>query len=882
MNLCQAAIIAAILTVLLILSPLLCAAEETYSGAAELINCRFDEAWDENYDGWPDAWQRRVDETYPGYVDIKIEPDENATSGRSLTVKLDGGSAYFRSPDVPVSPLYSYLLVVRAQCEGIEHADAAIGIVWQDKDGAPVGSPTRISLANSAESQDIRIGPVSPPEPSAEKAAVFVQIDRGKQIDLGGLVVVEEVHLVRLPQVVLSPEKPLGLFTDPREVAIRCRMTGVSRSSPAIHFELRSVEGEIVDEGSPDAKDIVVRESPIELPAGAQGDPSEPREIDYQVEALWKPKYVEYGFYRVHATLIADGAEGERRTTSIAVLRPFSRPAKGIFGWSVASIGDPHSTDDWAQLLTQMGIHWAKFPVWYDAAQSHVGDELVQFTERLAAFGIEVVGVVDRAPSVEGGSARLLEAGSIADIFALDSSYWLPLLDPVMTRLSLRIRWWQFGSDRDTSLVGYPELPALIETVRQQLYRFGQKVNVGIPWKWMAAPPEQDELPWQFIQWSADPPLTGSELAANLRDGPEEMVNRWVLVDPLPRNTYSLSTRVADLIQQMLAARLGNADAAFLPHPIDSSRGVLDDDGAPDEMLLPFRTTAMLLADAQHIGSMRLPSNSENRVFRKPDQSLLMVVWSDGPATEELFLGENIVQIDPWGRDIPFDSQADRQAIRVSDVPSFVLGLNELATTIRISAAFEHERLPSVFGRPHDNALVFVNSLPQGIGGEVTPVGSTGWAFAPDRLAFKAAAGAPVRIPFQLAPRSDASSGRQEVRLDFEIQAAQRYKFSVWKHFDIGLGDIEIEISTVLHKDGTLVVEQRTQNHTDQLVDFKCLLYAQNRRRQRNHIFRLGRGQDLQHYRFSNAEDLIGTELWLRCEEIGGQRVFNYRHVVER
>ena len=77
-------------------------------------------------------------------------------------------------------------------------------------------------------------------------------------------------------------------------------------------------------------------------------------------------------------------------------------------------------------------------------------------------------------------------------------------------------------------------------------------------------------------------------------------------------------------------------------------------------------------------------------------------------------------------------------------------------------------------------------------------------------------------------------------------------------------------------------MEQRTLNHTDDLVDFKCFLYAQNRRRQRNHIFRLGRGQDLQKYRFTDAEDLIGTELWLRCEEIGGPRVLNFRYVVEQ
>src|SRR5687768_4613449 len=97
----------AILTVLVILSPSLEAEEEKYSGAAELITCRFDEEWDKNHDLWPDGWQRRVDESYPAYVRIKIDGGidggQASDTGRRFVVTLDGGSAYFQSPSVPVS-----------------------------------------------------------------------------------------------------------------------------------------------------------------------------------------------------------------------------------------------------------------------------------------------------------------------------------------------------------------------------------------------------------------------------------------------------------------------------------------------------------------------------------------------------------------------------------------------------------------------------------------------------------------------------------------------------------------------------------------------------------------------------------------------------------
>ena len=872
-----ARLITGLVATAVILSPSRGNSKDRYPVSSAILSCQFDEPWDRNYDGWPDGWQRTIDATYPGYVTTEIREDATAHGNRSLNVNLNGGSAYFHSPVLSVSSLFSYVLSARVKVERVEHARVTVGIEWQTAQGAAVGEPLQVHVPRSAQWHEARVGPVSPTDPRAEQAIVYVKVERGSQIDLRGAVAISDVRVYRLPQVVLRPEQPLGIFHNPSDVAVRCRLTGIS-TKPKVRFELRSVEGGLIDEEP--AK--IVELTPIPSSKNDPASPADAATIEYQGEVVWRPKNAGYGFYRVHATLVGERSEGERRSTTLVVLRPMTRPVGGVFGWSLASVTDPLTTDDWARFLTQMGIHWVKFPVWYNASERDLGDELVHFTERLATFGIEVVGVVDRPPEMVDSMTKLAAAASAAEVFSLDPSHWLPSLDPIMTRLSLRIRWWQFGSDRDTSFVGYPNLPSLIRGIRRQLYRFGQNVRVGVPWKWMSELPQYDPAPWEFVQWSADPTLTGAELAANLASPPPKDAHRWVLIDPAPRDTYSLSARVADLIHQMAAAHIGGADAAFLPYPVDSSRGVLDDAGAPDELLLPFRTTATLLADAHYIGSMRLPSGSRNRVFRKPDGLVFMMVWNGGHAAETLFLGEDIQHFDPWGRDIPVGEDGVDQTITVTDLPSFVLGLNEAVATIRIGAAFEQTSMPSIFGRPHPNVLTFTNAFPQGVAGTIKPTSSTAWEFGPDRLTFKAAAGAEVRIPFEIRPLPNASSGRQEVRLDFEIQSARSYTFSVWRTIDVGLGEIDIEISTIFDSDGTLVVEQRTLNHTDQLVDFKCLLYAQDRRRQRNHIYRLGRGQDLQYYRFPNAQDLIGTDLWLRAEEVGGPRVLNYRFRVER
>lgn len=79
---------------------------------------------------------------------------------------------------------------------------------------------------------------------------------------------------------------------------------------------------------------------------------------------------------------------------------------------------------------------WRSCPVWYDPAEPRRGDDLVVLTEKLAAADIEeTVGVIDHPPAGAEFARRLSPDAAIADVFAVDSSAWLPLLDPVLTRL---------------------------------------------------------------------------------------------------------------------------------------------------------------------------------------------------------------------------------------------------------------------------------------------------------------------------------------------------------------------------------------------------------------------------------------------------------------
>ncbi|MCA9259910.1 MAG: hypothetical protein KDA61_11950, partial [Planctomycetales bacterium] len=336
------------------------------------------------------------------------------------------------------------------------------------------------------------------------------------------------------------------------------------------------------------------------------------------------------------------------------------------------------------------------------------------------------------------------------------------------------------------------------------------------------------------------------------------------------------------------------ADAIFTTHPYDDQRGLMSDSGTPGDLLLPWRTTASLLGGAKFVGSIQLPHGSKNRLFQRPNAEMLMVVWSDHRTREIIYLGDKVSIVDVWGRTRIPRRSGSRQMVDVDRLPVFVRGLNPHVARLRMSVKFDELHIPSVFGKPHSNQIQFHNEFPQGVGGTLSIKAPDGWQISPDRIDLKMAADDHIRKQFEVSLPFDANSGLVPIRIDFDVVADKSYKFSVYRELDVGDGQLEIDIHTRLEKDGDLIVEQRMTNRSDRLVDFKCLLYAlgspatsespgvPQRRRQRTQVFRLGNTPDVKSYRYPNGAELLGTQMWLRAEEIDGSRVLNYRFDVER
>jgi hypothetical protein len=848
--------------------------------AVVIFECQFDRPWDVNYDDWPDNWRRTLGPKMPHYVNAKIAADPARPDNSSLTIDVNGGGVHLESPQVTVSHNFSYKAECQLLAEGLESTQVQFRVEFLDDQEQVLQTDSSVWVTKTQGWQRVHIGPVYPKDNRITAARLVLHVEPGDRADLKGRVAFDDLWMARLPQMNVSTGSPCNVYTDPKDIEVTCSLSGILDSDPDIVFELFDASSQQLDESRIQLQGTLITER--RRKASEFVGVTETQRAAYAGVTSWRPPITKHGFYKVCVTMQNSRGMFDHRIVNIALVPPLDRPEQGEFGWSLAGDEVPLSLDNLGQLLPLMAVNWVKLPVWYGESEVQRGDELVMFAEKAAAQHIDVVGVVDRPPAESDLAKRLARDATIADILATDSSSWLPLLDPVLQRLSLRVRWWQLGEDHDSSLSRVPKLDETVVALRDKLFRFGQDVNLGIGWKWLQTSTGTNAAPWEFQQYSASPPLTGQELESYLALPVRKNVRRWVVVEPLSRRRYDLETRARDLVEQMLAAKIYGATAIFAARPFDDDTGLMTEQGMPGELLLPWRTTASLLSGTKYLGNIELPRHSHNRLFETPGGEVLMVVWSDSPAEELLQLGDDVRVLDVWGRQQPIRRDGERLLIAVDAMPKFVLGLNASIARWGMAVRFDELNVPSVFGKAHPNRIELVNTFAQGVGGTVRLIAPEGWQISPERIDFKLGVGETVFKPFDVSLPFDASGGPAPIRAEFSVDADRPYRFSVDRELTVGDGLVQIETSTRIDEDGSLIVTQRMVNHAPKPVDFKCLMYAPGRRRQRMQVFRLGANPDNKTYRYPDGAQLIGAELWLRAEEVNGSRVVNHRFIVEQ
>jgi hypothetical protein len=899
--------------------------EDHDADAVKVFQCTFNEEWDINFDGWPDKWVRSTGPQYPHYVNIGIQDDAGAPGKRLLQFELDGAAAAVSSPPIRVLSRFSYIFEAKLKTENLKYTVVVVSLDFCDAAGHVVVSESSPPISVTKDWQRIELGPLEPRNSNVEHVVIHLKTVRGSKGDLQGRVSITDVLLARLPRIVVSTDNPCNVYTELGDVVVNCELSGIREQNPEIRFQLFDAFNRerdaanfklngrpIVDEQQHAA---VVNEAVPKAPNGYEG------------RETWRPKIPDYGFYRVDVRMLGAGAPGARDDAErqlgkgdmwLAVMPPLTMPKQGEFGWTLPEGDNPLQFQDLSRLLPQVGINWVKLPVWFDSADTRRGDELIRFVELLGASNIEAVGIIDRPPAASSSPGTTLVELPAAELLLDTASPWLTLLEPVMTRLSLRVRWWQLGRDGDTSFASVTDLVERIRELRTFLFRFGQDVQLGLNWDWESGNEIPGQVSWDFEQLSIESPPAEGKFDELLSTSRRNSAMHWIQIEPSPWpenvSTYDEATqaaRASEFVRRLVTAKVRRASRIIVSKPFSSHHGLMDSRGMPGELLLPWRTTAAMLGGAQYLGQMRLPAASENYLFQRPDGELVMVAWNHVPTREVLYLGENVRIYDMDGRAVePIVLDADDEANEVEELtgidvgprPVFILGLQEAITRWRMALTFERAQVPSIYSKLHPNTLKFKNFFPQGVGGSFEiivpeehvfdqpagrdgePKESTGfvqdrtWNIEPPLGSFAIAAGEEKSFPFEVRLKK-AFFGKQPIRVDFKIQADETYNFSVYTDLEVGTEDLTLDVRTNLNDDGALIVEQLMTNRAERLADFRCYLYSKVQRPQRMQVYRLGPNVDRKIYRFRDGKQLVGQQMLLEIEELNGPRFLRYRFV---
>ncbi|MGD0518651.1 MAG: hypothetical protein ABSA26_14035 [Thermoguttaceae bacterium] len=876
---------------------------ERYPQAFEAFQCNFDPACDANFDGWPDGWTRRRGQGYPSYLKIKIQPapaDLAAHGPRQcLRVDLDGGGAAVFSTPIEVGAVYSYVLEGMLHTDNLRHDRAFLSVTFLDADKHPLVTFESEETADNGAWKKISLGPLAPPGRETKLAFIGLHVEPRGAEDLKGSAAFADIRLIRLPRLELKTNHPFNFFLEPAKVEVTCTASGCVEKNTEITFKLFDALGRCLAD---DTRKL--GEKAGDVSGDPQGDAAESTAAKACI-VIWQPPIPGPGFYRVRAELHGRGAALQCRDLTLAAVEPRQAPAGGEFGWTLPNAGHPIPLAQLSPLLSQAGINWVKYPLWFaEKNGAQTLNQFLDFGEQLNIQGIEVVGLLNDPPEDVRERFAAQSPLSAAEIFGAEAKIWYPSLELVVSQLSGQVRCWQLGDDTDTSFSTDPEFVDKLTGIKKELDRAAKDINLGIGWDCRNVLPAETagrKLPWRFTALSSRQPLSPQELAAYLDADKDSPQKRWVSLKPLPKILHpnplptagtvpgegtsgiesdSITIRAGDLVKQMIAAKIHGADAIFCPDPFDVDCGLMNKDGTPGDLFLPWRTTALELGGARFLGSMQLPRGSQNMIFARANDAV-MVLWNDKPAEEVLYLGEDVKQVDMWGRARKPDIRENAQVIHVDSLPAFVTGLSKPIARWYIDFSFAQERMPSIAGQAQANGFRVKNPFPGEATATATIVAPRGWIVNPKQVFIHLTPNEELQQPISITFPDTATSGRHAVRVEFEIQADRPYKFSVLRHIEVGLGDVRIETKTRLSSENKLQVEQRFINSTAEPVSFRCELFAPDRRRLMVDVLGQSAGENPHTYRLEDGKELLGKTLWLRATEIGGPRILNYRFTVK-
>ncbi|QDV24330.1 hypothetical protein Q31a_26460 [Aureliella helgolandensis] len=880
---------------------------------------------DANLDQWPDGWQRRRDRQHPGFIKIGLAPRNAAEdllareaqftlaridhawhTGRwdgnyipevipkavaqkmdryvfnnCVTIQMDGSAAELISPKFPLEAEYAYSMSAEVAAQALGGHRAYIELQLLDEQEQIVGTLTTPPISGSTDWQFVETEVSRKLDPALTWGRLHIKVEPNENLVFTGEAFFDSIYVYRLPRLSLTTPLTHHLARPGEAFQVSCAAMGITNLASKVAFELRDWQGKLVRE---EAIDLLGLPS---QPAPETSKPADPSTKSHLVAKLknaingvahWDLKIDEPGLYSVQVRLGSGRGEFRQRKILVGVLDP--KPLRGgPFGWSIPEFGATVQPEDVPKLVEQFGAGVFKFPVWFDYADIHSADNLVSMVEQLQNLGVICVGRFDRPPPTQ---LHVFGDGPEAN-FALsvfrNPELWVPHVEPVLTRMGLKMNWFQLGADDDLSFMSHPDLTAGLTEIRRHMQAYSQDLSLALAWTWVDPLPQDGEPAWNAISYQATPPLSAEELATYAQSV-QRKNSVWININPLSRSDYSLPERVKDLVERMIVVKQTNLMAAFVNDPFNSEDGLFDEQRNLTEMLIPWYSLVASIGEAEFIGSISMPNGSQNYAFDSAEGGV-MILWNESPTSEGLYLGKQVTAIDVWGRNVEVvevqtESGRQEQRIEVGTMPIIVRGVN--ADVIRWRQSFEVKITNLASTIAIEQALPFElsNTFPQAVSGTLRLYSPTLLPKGNFQLPIQLMAQATEEKEFTISVRSDASAGTHRLRFDFDIVTDIPHQFSVYREIALGTGDVIFSWRAMRNQDSFITLEWEVLNNTPEAVSFDCKVFPAGLPYSRFQVVQAMPGTTTRKLNLPIPQGNEG-EIWIRCEEIGTGRILNYR-----
>ncbi|MEM6364110.1 MAG: hypothetical protein AAF745_06780, partial [Planctomycetota bacterium] len=307
---------------------------------------------DQDFDNWPDGWERYAETGYPEYVAIGLRARDrdwqeqirkidstlteswssfrsrmpnviqvfmpallpsvaDALVDRTLAIRLDGGLARVQSPPIPTSPTYKYRFSVDVRTQDLQHDHVLAEVLFFDDDNQKIGSRYTETVTQTRGWHRLTIDDLIPPQ-GASKMHVRLHVRGGSDglEDIRGQIEFDNVRFRQFPQLVVTTDRPLGVYTLGQQVTAIAELLGMPSAKAKIRLRLKDIDDQTI-------RSTVRMTMPLDSSSHSR---NRHQSLSTNRRFKWTLDDLDPGFYVISARMEGDrGASLASRTTLVIV-----------------------------------------------------------------------------------------------------------------------------------------------------------------------------------------------------------------------------------------------------------------------------------------------------------------------------------------------------------------------------------------------------------------------------------------------------------------------------------------------------------------------------------------------------------------------------------